>query len=86
MSLRDPEFSESLEGFISTSELTEEKKLPAHQVCFHLSVSRTVASKTSVLANACRNHAVNTTPQFHLNDTDAYFYFSFPVWALPQAA
>jgi 6-phosphofructokinase 1 len=31
MSLRDPEFRESLEGFISTSELTEEKRLPKHQ-------------------------------------------------------
>jgi len=35
MSLRDPEFCESLEGFIATSELSEEKRLPKHQVCFH---------------------------------------------------
>lgn len=31
MALRDPEFCESLEGFIATSELTEKKQLPKHQ-------------------------------------------------------
>ena len=34
MSFRDPEFCESLEGFIATSTLSEEKLLPKHQVCF----------------------------------------------------
>jgi hypothetical protein len=39
MSLRDPEFCESLEGFISTSELTQEKQLPKPQVCFRQTIS-----------------------------------------------
>lgn len=33
MELRDPEFAESLEGFIATSTLTQDKRLPKHQVC-----------------------------------------------------
>lgn len=33
MSLRDPEFRESLEGFIATSALEEEALLPPAQVC-----------------------------------------------------
>lgn len=32
MSLRDPEFCESLEGFIATSTLEKEKKLPENKV------------------------------------------------------
>lgn len=35
MSLRDPEFGESLDGFIATSSLSEEKKLPKQQVRDH---------------------------------------------------
>lgn len=33
MSLRDPEFCESLEGFFATSALEQEKKLPESKVC-----------------------------------------------------
>lgn len=40
MSLRDPEFSESLEGFFATSALDKEPKLPHHLVsCASLSSS-----------------------------------------------
>jgi len=33
MSMRDPEFFQSLEGFFATSTLFTEKQLPHHRVC-----------------------------------------------------
>ena len=38
MSLRDPEFCESLEGFISTSTLYEEKRLPQEKVNMNMNM------------------------------------------------
>jgi hypothetical protein len=66
MSLRDPEFCESLEGFVSTSELTQDKQLPKHQVCLHQTMPRVRPLTYSILANARCIHAVNIYPEFYL--------------------
>lgn len=36
MSLRDPEFHESLAGFIATSTLEQQKQLPVEKVRIHI--------------------------------------------------
>ena len=58
MALRDPEFSECLEGFIATSELTGDKQVPKHQVYFNPRLSGASLLRYSILENARRVHAV----------------------------
>lgn len=62
MSLRDPEFAETLEGFFATSVLEKEPKLPHHLVSpfyFHLTYSRLKRDGRWFLEDACWYYAVS---------------------------
>jgi 6-phosphofructokinase 1 len=56
MSMRDPEFCQSLEGFFATSTLFTEKQLPHHKVSLSHSIKATLIP--IFVENACCNYAV----------------------------
>ena len=58
MSLRDPEFCESLEGFFATAALEQNKRLPPNKVCL-LIYALGMVSHRAFLAYAGRDHAVS---------------------------
>jgi hypothetical protein len=58
MKLRDPEFRESLEGFVTTSALSQDKKLPVEKVLSAL--RRVLLMLIVMLENANRHHAVRS--------------------------
>lgn len=61
MSLRDPEFRESLEGFFATSRLESEPKLPHHLVS-GVGKRRFITSSPTPTAHARCSHAVGVRP------------------------
>lgn len=58
MSLRDPEFRESLEGFHTTSQVHPEPRLPHSQVSPSSFPNKGIHLTWGV-ADACRHHAVS---------------------------
>src|ERR1700710_1534520 len=63
MSMRDPEFYQSLEGFFATSTLFTEKQLPHHKVSLLYSIKATLTS-VFFAENACCNYAVRPFIRF----------------------
>lgn len=57
MSLRDPEFIESLEGFYSTSELKVSERLPSHTVRLNQPHDAQL-TKSHILVHESWNNAV----------------------------
>lgn len=66
MELRDPEFAESLEGFIATSTLSQEKRLTSNHVCslFRMFRSNTSSPPANQRIRVAIMQCVDFTPSF----------------------